>query len=413
MPTVSLETISPRQPPAGEAAQALRPDFLPAAEVEALYVHVPFCFHKCHYCDFYSITRQSEQRMDQFVDRLLAEAGQWTDGLRPTPRPRTVFFGGGTPSLLPLAMMQRLIEGLRGRFDLSAVAEWTVEVNPATAREDYCRMLRDCSVDRLSFGAQSFDRGELKTLERHHDPEDVARTLDAARAAGFHRLNLDLIYAVPGQDLESWDRSLSAAMQLGTTHLSCYGLTYEPNTPMAVRKRLGQFLAVEEDLEVQMFRHTRKRLSAAGVEPYEISNYSTPGQECRHNLLYWTGGNYIGLGPSAASHVEGWRWRNRPHLGEWEDAVDAGRLPAVEVEQLSPHRRAGELAMLMLRLSRGIDLGIFAARTGNDARAVYSVRLKELLRLGLIEVDSDSIRLSDQGLAVADAVAAEFLADND
>lgn len=413
MPTVSLETISPRQQPAAQATDLLRPEGLPAAEVEALYVHVPFCFHKCHYCDFYSITRQSEQRMERFVDRLLAEAGQWSNGTRPARRPRTVFFGGGTPSLLPLAMMRRLIEGLRSRFDLSGLAEWTVEVNPATAREDYCRMLRDCGVDRLSFGAQSFDRADLKTLERHHDPDDVGRSLEAARAAGFHRLNLDLIYAVPGQDLESWDRSLSAAMDLGTTHLSCYGLTYEPNTPMAMKRRLGQIQAVDEDVEIQMLRHTRRRLSAAGLEAYEISNYSAPEQECRHNLIYWTGGNYIGLGPSAASHVQGWRWRNRAHLGEWEDAVDAGRLPAADVERLSPRRRAGELAMLMLRLSRGIDLAAFTARTGYDARAVYSARLNEFRRFRLIEMDSDSIRLSDQGLAVADAVAAEFLADND
>jgi oxygen-independent coproporphyrinogen-3 oxidase len=324
-----------------------------------------------------------------------------------------VFFGGGTPSLLPLAEMRRLIEGLRERFDWSGVEEFTVEVNPATAREDYCRMLREAGVDRLSFGAQSFDRAELKTLERHHEPGDVAHSVEAARAAGFERLNLDLIYAIPGQDLASWDRSLAAALALGTTHLSCYGLTYEPNTPMAVKKRLGQLVGAEEELELAMFRHTSRTFAQKGLVAYEISNYAVPGQECRHNLIYWSGGNYIGLGPSAASHVEGWRWRNRPHLGEWEEAVDAGGLPAVDVERLTHRRRAGELAMLMLRLARGIDPAAISARTGVDARNIFAGHFDRLIRLGLLEAHGDSIRLSDNGLAVADAVAAEFLADND
>src|SRR5665213_1255045 len=230
---------------------------LPAAPAEGLYAHIPFCAHKCHYCDFYSITRQSSDRMERFVDLILSEADQWTrsrsaDDLKPA----TVFFGGGTPSLLPLASMKRLIAGLHARFDLSAVNEWTVEVNPATADADYLAMLREAGVDRLSFGAQSFDRAELATLERHHNPGDVPRSVELARGAGFSRLNLDLIFAIPGQSLESWAASLARTMSLGTTHLSCYALTYEPNTPMAVKKRLGKILAVDEELELEMLRYT-------------------------------------------------------------------------------------------------------------------------------------------------------------
>jgi len=186
------------------ASASLEPARLPPADIPGLYVHIPFCFHKCHYCDFYSITRQTEQRMARFVSLVLAEADFWVDARQgPTPRPSTVFFGGGTPSLLPLPFMSELIRGLRRRFDFSNVAEWTVEVNPATARADYCTMLRENGVDRISFGAQSFDRAELKTLERHHDPQDVPASLEIARSAGFQRLNLDLIYAIPGQELAS------------------------------------------------------------------------------------------------------------------------------------------------------------------------------------------------------------------
>jgi oxygen-independent coproporphyrinogen III oxidase len=408
-PYNGLPIVSPGQMSSLELqSPQLRPAALPAVVVPGLYVHIPFCFHKCHYCDFYSITRQDPHRMARFVDRILCEADLWT--AQPTIlRPRTVFFGGGTPTLLPLPHMHRLILGLRDRFDFSNCLEWTVEANPATLSAEYCRMLRESGVDRISMGAQSFDPSELALLERHHDPDDAARGLDLLRSTGIRRLNLDLIYAIPGQTLSRWMSSLERAISLGTDHLSCYGLTYEPNTPLAVRKRLGQFQAVDPQLEIDMLRATRRRLAEAGMPAYEISNYARPGQECQHNLLYWTGGDYLSLGPSAASHVQGWRWRNRPHLGEWENAVDRGILPAVEIESLSPRHRAGELAMLMLRLSNGITDADFTTRTGHSAAEFFAEVIDRLLPLGLLDVTAGAIRLSELGLPVADSVAAEFL----
>jgi oxygen-independent coproporphyrinogen-3 oxidase len=309
--------------------------------------------------------------------------------------------------------MARLIAGLRKRFDFSQLEEWTVECNPATVRAEYSAMLRETGVDRLSFGAQSFDRAELVTLERHHDPRDVYTSLEIARKAGFERLNIDLIYAIPGQGMESWSRSLEEAIGLGTTHVSCYNLTYEPNTPMAVKKRLGQLTPVVEEVELEMFHHTRRRLGAAGMPAYEISNFAAPGQECRHNLLYWNGGNYLSLGPAAASHVEGWRWKNRPHLGDWEKSVAAGILPAADVETLSPARRQGELAMLQLRLARGLVFADFAAHTGCDARTIFAEPIERLSKVGLLNVDDACVQLTERGLNVADAVAAEFLVIED
>lgn len=388
-------------------SSTLGPADLHLADTQGLYVHVPFCIHKCHYCDFYSITHQPADRMSRFVDLILAEADLWTQ--RVAIRPRTVFFGGGTPTLLPPDLMRRLLEGLGQRFDLSQVEEWTVEANPATLSPEYGAILREAGVDRISMGAQSFDPTELATLERHHNPLDVPRSVEIARTSGIRRLNIDLIYGVPGQDLASWSRSLEQALALGTTHLSCYGLTYEPNTALAVRKRLGRVRAVDEELELAMFRHTRRRLSDAGLPAYEISNYAAPGQECRHNLIYWTGGDYLGLGPSAASHAGGTRWKNRPHLGEWEAAIASGRLPVTDVESLPPEQRAGELVMLRLRLERGLDLRDFAGRTGFDAHALYAEPLRRLSDLGLIEVDPNRVRLTEKGLEVADAVAREFL----
>lgn len=400
MPSLPLASTSAR----------LEPAAIPDAEIEGLYVHIPFCFHKCHYCDFYSITRQDEARMDRFVTLLLREWELWASPVRRSIRPRTIFFGGGTPSLLPQGAMRRLLKALRERLDIFSVQEFTIECNPATVSFEYCQMLRECGVDRLSFGGQSFDRGELQALERHHDPDDVPRSVQIAREAGFRRINLDLIYAIPGQSLDSWRRSLESAIALDLKHYSCYGLTYEPNTPLAVNKRLGRVIPAAEELELQMLRHTRQRLTQLDRPPYEISNYSQPGQECIHNLMYWTHGNYLGLGPAAASHIEGHRFRNRAHLGEWEKAIESGELPAVDVERLTARQRAGELAMLMLRLTRGLDFAGFEARLGSDPRLMFQEVMDRLSQLGLVEIDEKSARLTEKGICVADAVAGEFLA---
>jgi oxygen-independent coproporphyrinogen-3 oxidase len=419
LPSPSPRPAAPQSATAAQAA--LDPADLPPTEIDALYVHIPFCFHKCHYCDFYSITRQDPARMERFVELILREADSWVRQRHLRLRPRTIFFGGGTPTLLPIAAMRRLLSRLRGLLDYSMVNEWTVEANPATVTQEYCEMLRGEGVDRISFGAQSFDIAELKVLERHHDPEDVPRSVEIARAAGFSRINVDLIYAIPGQTLESWAQTLDRAIALRTPHLSCYNLTFEPNTPIAVKRRLGLIHPAEEDIELQMLLHTRQRLAQAGLPAYEISNHAVEGEACRHNLCYWTGGNYIGLGPSAASHVgpreptapdaRGWRWKNRPHLGEWERAVAADTLPAAEVETLAPPQRAGELAMLLLRLTRGLEYADFADRTGFDARAIYSDPITRFTRAGLLESDGTGVRLTARGLPVADAIAAEFLSD--
>jgi oxygen-independent coproporphyrinogen III oxidase len=385
-------------------------DSLPHDKIPGLYVHIPFCFHKCGYCDFYSITRQSAQRMDRFVDLLLQEAATWSAWSTPDQiRPRTAFFGGGTPSLLPLASMQRLIRGLRTRFDFSHCTEWTVEVNPATITLDYCQMLHDSGITRLSMGAQSFHPEDLRILERHHNPDDVAQSLTFARQAGFQRLNIDLIYAIPGQSLDAWITNLESAIALNTDHLSCYNLTYEPNTPITVRKRLGQIHPTGESTELAILHHTRQRLTQANLPPYEISNYSKPNFECQHNLLYWTGQNYIGLGPSAASHLSGHRWKNRPHLGQWESAIQSNTLPATDIEHLPPRQRAAELAMLQLRLTRGINLQDFQRQTQQNPLTLFAPALTRLLPTHLIELTNTTLRVTDSGIKVTDAIAAEFL----
>ena len=380
---------------------------LPAEGVVGLYVHVPFCFHKCHYCDFYSITRQTPDRMAAFVDRLLSEARRWTER---GDRFETVFVGGGTPTLLPRDDMARLFSGLRDALNLGGVTEFTVECNPATADGDYFRTMADLGVDRVSIGAQSFDPAALALLERHHDPADVPRAVDLAAEAGIGRRSVDLIHGVPGQSADDWERTVVAALTLEVEHMSCYGLTYEPNTPLDVRRRLGRVTPVDEAAELDLLARTHRRLTAAGFGRYEVSNYARPGGECRHNLGYWAGGNYLGLGPSAASHVGGVRWRNAPHLGRWERAVDAGELAVIDLDHLDANARLREAAWLGLRTADGIDLADLGRRYGIDSASRFSDVLPPLVENRLIEVEHKRVRLADAGWAVADAVAGEFLA---
>jgi len=402
---MALELEQSTRPAAFDASVIAEGNTLP---VDGLYVHVPFCFHKCHYCDFYSITRQTPERMARFVDLVLREAEAWTSRrpeLATAGAIRTVFFGGGTPSLLPAGEMARLIGGLRERLDFSAVGEFTVECNPATVDAAYLGGLRAAGVDRLSFGAQSFNPADLRVLERHHDPEDVPRSLEFARSAGFRRLNLDLIYGVPGQSLADWDHSLRQGLACGTGHVSAYLLTYEANTPIAVKKRLGQLVAAEESLELEMLAYTRSQLAEFGLPAYEISNFAQPGQECGHNVMYWRGGSYLGLGPSAASHVHGWRWKNRGHLGEWERAVEAGTLPIAEGELLSAARRQAEKAYLGVRTTAGVAW----ADIGPCGRERFEPVLARLVRAGLVLMDEGGFRLTEAGVKVSDGVGSELL----
>ncbi len=377
------------------------------ARFGSLYVHVPFCVHKCHYCDFYSITRQSPERMTRFVDLVLREAELWCEA---TTQITTIFFGGGTPSLLPARDMVRLIEGLRERLDLSAVDEFTVEVNPNHVRPGYFDALASVGVNRVSLGAQSFVDAELVALERDHEPACVAPAVEAARAAGIGRQSVDLIHAIPGQTLDSLEFSLDAAITTGVGHVSCYSLTYEPNTPLAVRRRLGRIEATPEDDELAMFRLVRERLTSAGLVPYETSNFARPADECRHNIACWSGDDYLGLGPAAASHASGTRWRNEPHLGRWETRVEAGGLPVIEAEHLSPGDRAAELAWLNLRMTRGVDVIDFRERTGIDFMVGFGDVVPRLIDTGLLTADKERVRLTPRGVELADAIAGEFLA---
>ncbi|MGP1272972.1 MAG: radical SAM family heme chaperone HemW [Phycisphaerales bacterium] len=378
--------------------------------VRSLYLHVPFCEHKCHYCDFYSFV-DTRDRQAAFVRRLIRECR----ALAPLTRGetiRTVFVGGGTPTLLAEDLWTRLLTELHQLFRIDATTEFTVECNPETATPVLFARLADGGVNRLSIGAQSFDPRHLRTLERLHDPEKVLPALEMAHAAGIHRCSVDLIYAIPGQSLADLDRDLDRALDLPIEHLSAYNLTYEPNTAMTKRLARGEFNPVDEDDEARMFERVGERLAGAGFVRYEVSNYAKPGRECRHNLAYWRQESWLAAGPSASAHVGGHRFKVVPRLDDYLARDDEGYALIVDHEPPDPRRSLGERLMTGLRLAEGIDrdCALRDARRIDDATAArLQSAERSCIDQGWLDAAGDRWTLTPAGILFADAAAAELL----
>lgn len=386
----------------------------PGTPARSLYVHIPFCSHKCHYCDFYSIV-DTRDRQDAFTARLIRELRAIAPNAAGTSI-RTIFIGGGTPSMLRLNLWADLLGALSSCFDLSDIlgggGEFTVECNPDTATPDLLQLLASGGVTRVSMGAQSFHRTHLKTLERWHDPESVPRAVQAARDAGIARQSIDLIYAVPGQTLEDLDRDIDMALTLGTEHVSAYSLTYEPGTAMTARLARGEFTRADEDLEADMFEHVASRLAGAGLRRYEVSNFARPGAECRHNMSYWRQDQWLAAGPSASGHFAGHRWKNVPRLDDYLDNDDGGFAPVIDHERPDARRALGEHFMTGVRLAEGLDLD--AALACADAidsgiRARVERVVRSYVDSGKLDRNRSRIAPTPQGFLLVDRIARELL----
>lgn len=386
--------------PGPRGAGSLRPE--PGTP---LYVHVPFCAAKCTYCDFYSLAAEG-QDLPGTLDALLLEAER-----RAPQRPRTVFLGGGTPSYYSIDELARLLDGLdRWTHFRSSALEVTCECNPESLDLAKARALRELGVDRLSIGVQSLDARILALFGRVHDVPASFAAFEAARAAGFERVSVDLIYGVPGQELEQWGSELARILALRPDHVSAYQLTYEDGTPLTAQLRAGVFGRLSEELELAFFERTHGQLAAAGYEAYEVSNFSTPGQQCRHNVNYWENGPYLGIGPSAVSKLAHTRFGNPRSIVPWRAALEAARFPASWEETLSPPARLGETWWLGLRTRAGVGpeearrIAAFAERDPTEGTRA------ELEGLGLLEQVEGRYRLTPRGWPVADAVARRLLA---
>jgi oxygen-independent coproporphyrinogen-3 oxidase len=371
-------------------------------------VHLPFCAAKCHYCDFFSVPGEG-QDIDGTLRAILAEARS-----RAPESPRTVYLGGGTPSLLSHGQLAELLDGLDALTGFRASAsEVTAECNPESLDRPKAERLLELGVDRLSIGFQALDDRLLELFGRVHTADDSFRAFEAARAAGVRRVSIDLISAAPGQTAASWAADLERVLALAPDHLSAYNLAFEEETPFKRWLDTGRLERAAEELELELFHATRERLAKGGYGAYEISNFALEGEECRHNLNYWRNGPYVGIGPSAASHVGGVRWGNPRSIGAWRKAVERARWAPAWEEELSPRDRLGETWWLGLRLALGVDpveaLEIAGFRPPPGEADPAAAAAGELVQAGLLERAGPRFRLSQRGLPLADMVAREFL----
>jgi oxygen-independent coproporphyrinogen-3 oxidase len=370
-----------------------------------LYIHIPFCTAKCGYCDFNSYAGH-DHLVPSYTESLITEASLWAKTLSGRPV-ETIFFGGGTPSLTPVADLERILGAAQAALSIAPGAEISLEANPGSLSVEYLGALRGIGVNRLSIGVQSFDDAELRALDRIHTGDDARAAFAAAREAGFDNVNLDFIYGLPEQPLAAWQRTLEVAIALGPEHLSLYALTVEEGTPLARDIARGRVPAPDGDVQADHYEWTMDRMAAAGYEQYEISNWAQPGRQCKHNLIYWQNREYLGLGAGAHSHLNGMRFSAVLLPNRYIDLVAESAQPdadgatsmrhLVGGEQVDAETAMADTLILGLRLTDGVDLQAFATRHGRTVDDLHGQLIAEFISYGVLERTERSLRLTPRG----------------
>src|SRR5213080_3654457 len=369
-------------------------------ETVSLYVHIPFCHTRCHYCDFNTYAGMLPLR-ESYVRALITEIGM-AGALTKLPggkprRSRTIFFGGGTPSLLSVSQVSRILDACYDNFAIDEDAEITLEANPGTLSREQLVGLRAAGVNRLSMGAQSFDAELLKTLGRIHSPKDITQAVRDAQAAGFTSINVDFMFGLPGQTMRHWRETIERALDLHIEHLSLYSLIIEEGTPFYTWTHEGRITPGDEDLCADMYEYADERLHAAGYVNYEISNWSLPGFQSRHNLTYWHNLPYLGMGAGAYSFFGSRRFSNVREPLAYIRLLRAGQRPEAESESVDRAQAMSETAFLALRTAMGLHLPTFEERFGQPFTQFAGNRLQLVEEAGLLEHDHDWLRLSKRG----------------
>ncbi len=367
------------------------------------YIHVPFCKHRCGYCDF-AVIAGRDDLVDAYLDALAVELS-WLGGPRPVD---TLYFGGGTPSQLDERQLSRLCEVVLATHPLVEGGEWTVEANPESLPPERLRILADHGVTRISLGVQSFNNDKLQALDRDHTRETAERAAKLVKNAGM-QVSLDLIFAAPGEMLAAWRKDLGDAVSLAPDHISTYGLTYERGTAFTTARDRGGVQELDEELQRTMYAEAMDALAAAEYEHYEVSNFARPGRRSRHNEVYWAGEEYFAAGPGAARYVAGVRETNQRSTLAYLKCIESGQSPTADREELPPERRARERLVLGLRRLRGVDKREFAGKTGYDVDALAGREITKFAALGLLEDDAERVCLTREGLFVSDALWPELL----
>ena len=395
-----------------------RGDFLSGTDLISLYVHIPFCLRKCRYCDFLSAPQTDIDR-ERYVKALIREIKTQKDC--PAGRPvDTVFFGGGTPSVLSADQIGRIIDALREVFLILPDAEVSLETNPGTADFEKLSAFKEAGINRLSMGVQSMHDEELHLLGRIHTAEQALEAFKTARAAGFDNINIDLMSALPGQTFDSWADSLRQAVEWRPEHISAYSLIIEPGTPFSALYDAGELPPLpDEETDRKMYHYTREYLAQHGYGRYEISNYALKGRECRHNSGYWTGHPYLGFGIGAASYVNGARFSNIPDFETYIVEMEKAGIPAeieqvygkvrTEIHSLTEQEKMEEFMFLGLRMTAGVKTSDFASRFGKSLDEVYGDVIRRHLAQGLLQRTPEGFCLTERGTDVSNYVMADYL----
>ncbi len=371
-----------------------------------LYIHIPFCRSRCSYCDFATGIYQGELA-ERYVRALIAEIAASAHGGNHVD---TIYFGGGTPSLLTPSQLERILSAVRDRFDVDSESEITLEMNPGTVTRDQLRAFRELGVNRASFGAQTFDDAELAKLGRSHSSDDTLKTFDELRAADFTNVSFDLIAGLPGQTLAGWQQNIDRSLALEPEHLSFYLLEVHSGTPLADHIRRGLQPKPDDDLAAVMYEWMIERAGEAGYEHYEISNLCRPGLSSRHNTKYWTGDPYYGFGCSAHSFDgRARRWSNQRDVLRYVETIEQNTSPIVDDHELSETDLRAEALFLGMRMMRGVDLDQYRKQFGIDLRAERHDELDRFRAAGLLEFDGDLVRLTRNGALMSNEVFAAFI----
>ncbi len=374
-----------------------------------IYVHIPFCQKKCGYCDFYSLPLQSPAQLQLYTEAIQEEAKKRAEYFRQHII-TSIYLGGGTPSLLSLEQLQNIMQVFIQNYNLSDDVEISLEMNPATMREGFIKGILATGINRISLGVQSFSPAELKVLGRVHGYYEIINSIEALHIAGCQNFNLDLIYGIPGQSLESWQRSLELAISYEPKHISTYLLQLGERTAMAQAVKNAQIELPGEEIENTMFYMALDNLSSAGFRHYEISNFCRTGYESCHNLNYWSGGDYIGIGAGAVSCIERLRYRNRPSLKNYLISIEKGQEAPVEIlEQMSAEEKMREEIILSLRLCNGIDLTQFLAKHKLDFRKRFAAEIKDAEDNGLLKLENNWLALTRKGYFLSNQVFCLFI----
>ena len=376
--------------------------------VHGIYIHIPFCRRKCTYCDFNSFPDR-EGLISLYLTALRQEIYTYARRLNVITPIKSLYFGGGTPTLLTGEGLRSLLDFCCRSFPVDACAEITIEANPEGLSEEKLTVLRRAGFNRLSLGVQSFDDYQLIRLGRGHCAVEIQQTVAAARISGFENLSIDLIYALPGQGIEMWKNDILKALELSPDHLSAYALTLEEGTPLFREYLQGELTLPDEDSQVTMYRMIQEIFSARGYRHYEISNFSIPGREARHNLLYWHNQEYLGMGAGAHSYLAGRRYSNISQVEEYIEAVKCQGSAVCEEERPTLFQQAGETIMLGLRLMDGLDLSDFAHRFNCSLEKIYPEALDNLITEGLLSSQGKYLKLTPKGILLSNEVFSEFL----